>query len=179
MPAKYCAGCERVSTAQLQDPLGILVFSPCEHTWHAHEPERRLFLALPFFENLDFIQSKKPPRAFSSNSTGKWSLTPRACGRRGWGAGEGMRRTAPGGCSSTQRAVHVCISCCTAGHCWPCFGQGCLAQGLGCAYLLLAHLKSRLEIKDGSGVRHDGLAELLPTDHDPAGKGTRRWEGLR
>lgn len=52
---------------------------------------------------------------------------------------------------------------------------GAPPHGMGCAYLLLTHLKSHLEIKDVSRVWHDGLAELLPTDHDPAGKGTGRW----
>lgn len=51
-----------------------------------------------------------------------------------------------------------------------------MPRGLCCAYLLLGHLESRLEIKDIDGVQHDGLAELLPADHDPArGTGMGHW----
>jgi len=57
----------------------LCISTPRERTRHTHELERRLLLGLLFFENWDFSQLKKPPFAFNSNSTGKWSLTPSAC----------------------------------------------------------------------------------------------------
>ena len=43
-----------------------------------------------------------------------------------------------------------------------------LLQRPCCAYLLLSHLKVLLEVKDIDRVRHNGVDELLPADHDPA-----------
>lgn len=57
----------------------LCISMPCTRTQHTHDLDRQLFFGLLFLENFDFSQLKKPPFAFNSNSTGKWSLTPSAC----------------------------------------------------------------------------------------------------
>ena len=52
--------------------------------------------------------------------------------------------------------------------CAPVLALALLPQRPCCAYLLLGHLKFLLEVKDVDRVWHNGLDELLPTDHNPA-----------
>lgn len=73
---KHCTCCEYFYTSLLQD---LCISMPCRRTQHAHNLNQCLFFGLLFLENFDLSQLKKPPFAFNSNSTGKWSLTPSAC----------------------------------------------------------------------------------------------------
>lgn len=57
----------------------LCISMPRRRTQHAHDHDLWLFFGLLFLESFDLSQLKKPPLAFNSNSTGKWSLTPRAC----------------------------------------------------------------------------------------------------
>lgn len=151
---------------------------------HAHDLDERLFFGLLFLENLDLSQFKKPPFAFNSNSTGKWSLTPSACKTTAQGAGISVPALA--GCA-VLGCGEVAMGHCTSWEGWSqCPGFTACAVfstawallalcshvspvlGLCCAYLLLSHLKLRLEIKDVGRVWHHSLDELLSTDHNPA-----------
>lgn len=165
----------------------LCISMPRRRTQHAHDHDLWLFFGLLFLENFDLSQLKKPPFAFNSNSTGKWSLTPRAC------------RTTAQRVGSPPHSLQALPGCAVLG-CGEVAGEHCISLGvvvtsalvlqpevcpalpdtlcshdspsplqrLFCAYLLLSHLEFLLEIKDVDRVWHHSLDELLSTDHDPA-----------
>lgn len=95
---------------------------PCRRTRRAHDLDRRLFFGLLFLENFDLSQLKKPPFAFNSNSTGKWSLTPSAC------KGKSTEGWEPPALSPSP--AWVCSVRCGEVACGHCIGLGAMVSSV-------------------------------------------------